>query len=326
MPKIRVLVVDDAAVMRRLVSDVLGRDPQIEVVGTAPNGMIALQRIPQVNPDIVTLDVEMPEMDGVSTVIEIRKTYRRLPIIMFSALTQRGAASTLDALSAGANDYVAKAGNVSSLLEGIARLEKELIPRIKALCPQSFAISPKVPVAEAATVALPSRPAVSKPSVSGNPPGVVCVGASTGGPTALTTLISGFAESLRVPVVMVQHMPPIFTKTLADRLAKASPMPCHEAEDRQLIEPGHIYMAPGGHHMEIVREGGVIRARLHDGPPENSCRPAVDVLFRSVVATYGSPMPALSRLYVSKEPAASGKQRLSRTYWMPLALVASKSR
>ena len=286
MPKIRVLVVDDAVVMRRLVSDVLSRDPQIEVVGTAPNGRIALQRIPQLNPDLVTLDVEMPELDGVATVVEIRKTYRRLPIIMFSTVTQRGAVATLDALTSGANDYVAKPSNVGSVLEGISRLQNELIPKIKALCPQFGVLTSLSGEAVSAVSLIRSSTTIRSPIVK--PVGVVCIGSSTGGPTALAELIAGFAEPLQVPVVMVQHMPPIFTKMLAERLCKASAMPCHEAEDRQLIKPGHIYLAPGGRHMEIMREGGTVRAHLQDGPPENSCRPAVDVLFRSVVAVYGS--------------------------------------
>ena len=284
MAKIRVLIADDAAVMRRLISDILSRDPQLEVVGAASNGLLALQRIPQLNPDIVILDVEMPEMDGVATVKEIRKTYRRLPILMFSALTQRGATATLDALSAGANDYVAKATNVNSVLEGITRLEHELIPRIKALCanvlapPQSAAETP---------IPTPSASRALRP-FAGKPVGIVCVGTSTGGPTALDKFISGFAEPLRVPMVMVQHMPPIFTRTLAERLCKSSPMPCCEVQEGQPIEAGRIYLAPGGRHFEIYRDLGIVRARLHDGPPENSCRPAVDVLFRSVAAVYGS--------------------------------------
>ena len=134
MPRLRVLVVDDSVVMRRMISDALSRDPAIEVVGVAHHGRIALQKIPQVNPDILTLDVEMPEMDGITTLRELRKNYPKLPVIMFSTLTMKGAATTLEALTAGASDYVAKPSNVGSVAEGLQRLELELIPKIKALC------------------------------------------------------------------------------------------------------------------------------------------------------------------------------------------------
>jgi len=283
MPKIRVLVVDDAVVVRRLVSDVLGRDPQIEVVGTASNGIIALQRIPQVNPDVITLDVEMPELDGVATIREIRKTYRDLPVIMFSTVTQRGAVATLDALSAGANDYVAKPANVGSILESINRLENELIPKIKALCARL--VIPKPPPAPAISGAQSRLPNQSRAS---KPVSVVCIGASTGGTVALDKLISGFTKPLCVPIVLVQHMPPVFTQIFAARLGHVSPMPCCEATDQQIVEPGRIYVAPGGCHMETIRAGTSVRIHIGNGPPENSCRPAVDVLFRSVASVYGS--------------------------------------
>src|SRR3990172_7079924 len=134
MPKLRVLIVDDSVVIRRIVSDIINSDPDLEVAGIAANGRIALDRIPQVNPDIITLDVEMPEMDGLQTLKELRKTYPRLPVIMFSTLTERGGVTTLDALSLGASDYVTKPANVGKVGEGMARVRDDLIPKIKALC------------------------------------------------------------------------------------------------------------------------------------------------------------------------------------------------
>lgn len=291
MPKIRVLVVDDTVVMRRMISEVVGRDPHLEVVGVAANGRIALQKIPQVNPDILTLDVEMPELDGLATLRELRKTHPRLPVIMFSSLTQRGAESTLDALSAGANDYITKPANVASFDESIERLEGELIPRIKAHCRHLLR-----PVTETATQAQPSVPVIVAPAP--RPPGprrsfrtveILCLGTSTGGPNALADLFQALRPRvLPVPIVIVQHMPPLFTKMLAERLTKTSGIPFFEGAEGQLVETGKAYIAPGGRHMALRRDGGRVRLHLHDDPPENSCRPAVDVLFRSVTELYGA--------------------------------------
>ena len=292
MPRIRVLVVDDAVVMRRMISEVLSADPELEVVGTAANGKIALQKISQVNPDVITLDVEMPEMDGLQTVRELRKTYPKLPVLMFSTVTMKGAGATLDALAAGATDYITKPANVGNVTEGLARLKAELIPKIKLHCrhilPQSAAVLP-----------LPSRVAgvagikLAPPMGAGVPPDVFVIGCSTGGPNALADLFSKITAPLSVPGLIVQHMPPLFTKMLAERLGKNSPNRFFEGEEGQLVEPGSVYIAPGGRHMEVVRDGARVRIHLQDNPAENSCRPAVDVLFRSIAAVYGSATLAL---------------------------------
>jgi len=278
MPKIRILVVDDAVVMRKLITESLRQDPDLEVVGVAANGKIALQKIPQVNPDLITLDLEMPEMDGLTTLREIRKIYPRLGVIIFSTLSQQGAVATLEALSLGANDYVTKPANVGGVTEAIARLETELIPKIKAHCRRLL-------------IAATPAPASVVPRGAGfglaAPIDVVCLGTSTGGPNALAEVFQALPGDLPVPVVMVQHMPPMFTTMLAERLDARSAWRCHEGAEGQLVENGHAYLAPGGRHMEVVRAGVHIRLHLHDGPAENSCRPAVDVLFRSVAAAYG---------------------------------------
>ncbi len=275
MPKIRVLVVDDAVVMRRLITEALARDSAIEVVGVAAHGRIALAKIPQVNPDVITLDVEMPEMDGIATMRELRKTYPKLPVIMFSTLTERGAERTLDALAAGATDYVTKPANVGSVTLSIQRLQEELVPKIKLHARHLLATAS--PLSPPASVRLPP-PFVA----AARPIELVCIGASTGGPNALADVFAALPAPLPVPVVIVQHMPVLFTKMLADRLDKLGPTRFHEASEGELLEAGHAYMAPGGRHLEVVARGGLLRAHLHDGPPENSCRPAVDVLFRSV--------------------------------------------
>lgn len=290
MPKIRVLVVDDAVVMRRLIGEALSRDPEIEVVGAAAHGRIALAKIPQVNPDVITLDVEMPEMDGLTTVREIRKTYPKLPVIMFSTLTERGAARTFDALAAGATDYVTKPANVGSIGLSLQRLQEELVPKIKLhtrhllTSSQTHAGKPGSRTdGDGTTTALKTKATAE----SAGPIELVCIGTSTGGPNALAEIFSGIPASFPVPIVIVQHMPVLFTKMLAERLDKLGPLRFCEGADGQTIEKGNVYIAPGGHHMEVVRHGGGLRLRLQDGPPENSCRPAVDVLFRSVAVACG---------------------------------------
>jgi two-component system chemotaxis response regulator CheB len=286
MPRIRVLVVDDAVVIRRMITEALGSDPDIEVVGTSANGRIALQKIPQVNPDIITMDVEMPEMDGLQTVRELRKTYPKLPVIMFSTLTLRGAESTLDALAAGATDYVTKPANVGNILEGIARLKSEIMPKIKLHCRHLLPTAAKP--APPAPIATPQGVTVAVAPVQAQLPKIFAIGCSTGGPNALAALFGAITVPLPVPCVVVQHMPPLFTKMLAERLGKNSPNKFFEGAENQPIEPGSVYIAPGGMHMEVRRDKFGARLHLTEEPPENSCRPAVDVLFRSVVAAYGA--------------------------------------
>ena len=291
MPRIRVLIVDDAVVMRKMITEALSSDPEIEVVGTAANGKIALQKIPQVNPDIITMDVEMPEMDGLQTVRELRKTYAKLPVIMFSTLTLRGAGSTLDALAAGATDYVTKPANVGNIVEGISRLKSDLIPKLKLHCRHVLPAAAGISTSSGTTSARVSQSAPK--ADSSLVPLVFAIGCSTGGPNALAALFADITSPLPVPGLIVQHMPPLFTKMLAERLGKNSPNRFFEGEEGQLVEPGCMYIAPGGRHMEVRREVGGTRLRLHDAPPENSCRPAVDVLFRSVATVYGAGVLAL---------------------------------
>lgn len=283
MPKIRVLVVDDAVVMRKLISEALSRDPDIEVAGVAAHGRIALQKLTQVNPDVITLDVEMPEMDGLATLRELRKTHPKLPVIMFSTLTSRGAATTLDALSAGATDYVAKPANVGSVTESIDRLQNELVTKIKVHCRHAgtacWTGSAKGAMPPAIVSA--NRPIAAQPEV-------VCLGTSTGGPNALVEVFKYLPADFPLPILIVQHMPPIFTAMLAERLTSLHSVPVHEGFEGQWVEPGHGYIAPGGRHMEVRRAGGRRFLHLTDEPPENSCRPAVDVLFRSAVTVYGA--------------------------------------
>jgi two-component system chemotaxis response regulator CheB len=280
--RIRVLVVDDSVVVRRLVSDILAGDARLEVVGTAANGKVALAKIPQVNPDLITLDVEMPVMDGLETVREIRKLHPKLPVIMFSTLTERGATVTLDALEGGANDYVAKPANVGSVTASMEAVRRQLIPKILALCARSVPVAPSLPP-------LAARPTAAAGLRSG-PPGrvdILAIGASTGGPDALTRVLGALPASLPVPVVVVQHMPPVFTQQFAERLDTRCPLRVHEAVAGTPLKAGHVLIAPGDWHLRVKATGAGVTARLDQGTPENYCRPAVDVLFRSVAETYG---------------------------------------
>jgi len=284
MPKIRVLIADDAVVIRRLLSDCLVADPDIEVVGTAADGQIALAKIEQVNPDLVTMDIEMPVMDGLKTLVAIRKTHPRLPVIMFSTLTDRGASATLDALALGASDYVTKPANVGSVGAAMQRIRDELIPKIKGLChrgPAPPALGPPRG-GSAARKLLEAAPAALAPAE------ILAIGVSTGGPNALSVLLPGLSRNFPAPIVIVQHMPPLFTRFLAERLQTGTKLTVEEAVEGTAVKQGRVLIAPGDYHMRVRHDGGgdaVIK--LDQSPPENSCRPAVDVLFRSVGEVYG---------------------------------------
>jgi two-component system chemotaxis response regulator CheB len=289
VPKIRVLVVDDAVVFRRLVSEVLSSDPALEVVGTASNGRIALARIPQVAPDVVILDVEMPEMDGLTTLAELRKTYPRLPVIMFSALTERGARATLDALALGATDYFTKPESPAGVQASLDVVREQLIPEIKALCTRA---GPPALETKAVSAPAPSAPRGSPldgpaRSVRG-PLQILAIGTSTGGPNALAEVLRRLPAELPVPIVIVQHMPPMFTRLLAERLSAEFAIPVQEASPGAVLRPGRALIAPGDYHLMVVKDGSQFRASLNQESPENSCRPAVDVLLRSVATACGA--------------------------------------
>jgi two-component system chemotaxis response regulator CheB len=284
VPKLRVLIVDDSIVIRRILSEALSQDPELEVF-TAPNGRIALAKLTQVNPDAVTLDMEMPDLDGLGTLRELRKTHPKLPVIMFSTLTARGATATLDALTAGASDYVTKPANVGGVTEAIDRIKGELIPKIKAFCAGAAA---KGAVPKTVTAPAPLMPTWTLPhrAFAGHIE-IVAIGVSTGGPNALSEVLPTLPRDLPVPIVIVQHMPPIFTKLLADRLASQCKLRVLEGADGMVVEPGSVYIAPGGFHMTVERAGAAVKLATNVEPPENSCRPAVDALFRSVAAKFG---------------------------------------
>ncbi len=281
MAPTRVLIVDDSAVVRKVVSSMLAADPEIVVAGTAGNGIQALARLPEVKADLVTLDIEMPGMDGLETLVEIRKVYPRLPVIMFSTLTERGAAATLDALARGASDYVTKPSAGGGLEQARDRVREELIRKIKSLCTVRVLRE---------TVTPPPLRVASRPMARVE---LVAIGASTGGPNALTAVIPQFPADFPVPIVIVQHMPPIFTRLLAERLNGLGRLRVQEGKEGERLQRGQVWIAPGDRHMTVRRRGAGCVLGVNQDAPENSCRPAVDVLFRSVAQSYGASVLAV---------------------------------
>ncbi len=272
---ISVLVVDDSVVVRRLVTSVLDEDPDVRVVGTAANGRIALAKLRQLAPDVVTLDIEMPVLNGLETLRELRRDYPRLPVVMFSTLTERAASATLEALSLGANDYVTKPANVGSVAAGLDSVRSQLIPKIKALCGGRVAPAP-IPAAAPVPVVPAARKAPAAPAGPAPVPQVLAFGCSTGGPEALSSVLRALPRDLPVPVVVVQHMPAVFTAMFAQRLDAQCALRVSEARDGDLLEPGRVLIAPGEYHMTVRRTGPRASVRLDQAPPENWCRPAVD--------------------------------------------------
>jgi two-component system, chemotaxis family, protein-glutamate methylesterase/glutaminase len=263
---VRVLIVDDSAVMRQLLTGLLEADPDITVVGTAADPYIARDRIKTLNPDVITLDVEMPHMDGLTFLRKIM-ALRPMPVVMISTLTQSGAETTLEALEVGAVDFIAKPAHEQA--ERLSELADELQQKVKA------AAQVRVAVRRAPPPAPPTPRRLLRPTGR-----IVFVGASTGGVEALKSLLMGLPENCP-PTLITQHMPPRFTTGFAERLNRECPMKVSEAADGDVLEAGHVYIAPGSHHLEIVRAGSGHVCRLSDGPPVSGHRPSVDVLFRS---------------------------------------------
>ena len=270
----RVLVVDDSAVVRGLLVRALETDPYITVAGTAMHGLAALEFLRKKPVNVVVLDVEMPVMDGVTALRAILKEFPDTQVIMASSMTYEGAKTTIQALTIGAAECIAKPV-AKNAAESIAQLSQQLLPLVKALaqCNTQTATPPKTafPIASSA-VAIPK---------------VLVVGASTGGPNALSSLVAGLPVDFELPILITQHMPPMFTPMLAKHLEKDGGRPCCEATHGMLIERGHTYVAPGGFHMAIDRQDKRMVTVLNEEPPEHFCRPSVNFLFRSAAKWYG---------------------------------------
>jgi two-component system chemotaxis response regulator CheB len=281
--KIRILVVDDSVVMRRLISRMVEEDAALELAGTARDGLDALAKIPQLKPHVVTLDVEMPQLDGIATLRKIIEMRFDVRVIMLSSLTAKGSQTTVDALMLGASDYVTKPQG-EAVGRAFETLAQELVGKIKQLfvIPSAHARVDPAPSPAHPSPAAPPNPARPAAANYAQRPEIFAIGVSTGGPAALTEALPGIPKDFHLPVVITQHMPPYFTRVLAERLTKICQIPVVEAEDGMPATPGRALIAPGDYHMRVVREGFDLVVRLDQGAQENSCRPAVDVMLRSI--------------------------------------------
>jgi two-component system, chemotaxis family, protein-glutamate methylesterase/glutaminase len=268
----RVLVVDDAVVVRQIVARALESEAGLELAGVASNGLVAMNQLARLQPDIIILDLEMPEMDGFQTLAAIRRLHPKLPVIVYSHLSAHGASATLEALTLGATDFALKP-RADGIGLAVEQVRSELVPLIKALAPQS---SSAVPCASARNTERLGRVSA------------IVVAASTGGPNALAMVLNEIPAEFRVPILIVQHMPAVFTATLAERLDVRCRLPVVEAVPGETVTAGKVYIAPGGHHLEVVRRADKVSTVLQDGPKENSCRPSADVLFRTAADVYGA--------------------------------------
>ncbi len=287
MSKIRVLIVDDSALMRQVLASLLSRDPDIEVIGTAPDPYIAREKIKALNPDVLTLDVEMPKMDGLTFLEKLMRGHP-MPVVMVSSLTEAGCETTLRALELGAVDFVAKP--LSDVRDGMEELAQNVIDKVKAAAMAT--------VRSAGDRVMGERSPRSLPFASGRFPvgsvakrldtrdAVIAIGASTGGTEAIKAVLEVLPPHTP-PILIAQHMPGRFTKTWADRLNTLSRISVKEAGDGTSVLPGHALIAPGGYHMTLGRDGARYHVRLNQDPPVNRHRPSVDVLFASVARFAG---------------------------------------
>ena len=302
---VRVLLVDDSAVVRGAVGRVIDDSPDCTVASTAANGRQAVVAVRQLKPDVVVLDLEMPEMDGLTALPLIREAHPDVRVLILSAHGSRGADVTLRALALGAADFVCKVASPADAATGnraaaVERYARELVDKIVMLGRAAQRVSrPRAasatPLGTAAIGAGPTgRPtppvlrAIEPRPVPTEPPAVIAIAASTGGPAALTELLHRLPLAVTVPILVTQHMPPEFTRRLAERLAVAAGRPCAEAVDGEWLRPGCIYVAPGDHHLTVVREERAVRVRLTQDPPEHHCRPAADPMFRALAQVYGA--------------------------------------
>lgn len=290
----RILVVDDSCLYQRLLSDVINAREEMEVVGVASNGNVALSLVDKLKPDLVTLDILMPEMDGIQTLIALRKQWPTVRTVMVSSLTSEGSDAALDALALGASEYAAKPVSSGGVVNIRADLANDLLPKVEALLGLD---SKKLDTKVAQTRTGSASPVQLRPEHSSERRArapmlhgirLIAIGVSTGGPDALAKVLSQLPADIGVPIVIVQHMPAQFTAKLAQRLDAASALKVVEAQLGDKIRAGTVYIAPGNYHMVLDRIGTDVIVNLNSDEQENSCRPSVDPLFRSIPAIYGS--------------------------------------
>jgi two-component system chemotaxis response regulator CheB len=319
---LRVMVVDDSVVIRGLISRWISSEPDMVVAASLRTGLDAVNQIERINPDVAVLDIEMPDLDGISALPQLLAKKRNLIIIMASTLTRRNAEISFKALSLGASDYIPKP---ESTREATAAetFHHDLIQKIRSLGAKlrrsapATSSPPLAPCLDRSRDLLPgSRPApspVAQPQLlrrafSVQAPRALLIGSSTGGPQALMTLVAEIGAVIdRFPVLITQHMPPTFTTILAEHLARASHRPAHEAIDGEIVKPGTVYLAPGGRHMRVVRHGAEAAIALDDGPPVNFCKPAVDPLFTSAIDVWQGSVMAVVLTGMGSDGMCGGK-------------------
>lgn len=289
--KLRILIVDDTVVYRKIVSDVLADLPGVEIVGTAHNGKAALFKVKTLKPDLLTLDIEMPEINGLEVLQEIKKSAPQVGAIMLSTLTQQGGSMTMRALELGAFDFIPKPQS-GTMAENKEAVKAALAPMLQAFA-RSYLI--KSALAKPGFTARENKVSYSSPGratlairTNTGPSSIVGIGISTGGPNALAQMLPRIPADVGVPFVIVQHMPPMFTQSLAKSLNAKCAIEVHEAQDGDVLKPNVAYIAPGGKQMKIVAgaDGKQRVLKITEDPPENSCRPSVDYLFRSIAEHY----------------------------------------
>ena len=294
--KLRVLVVDDTIVYRSCVSDILKEIPDVELVGVAHNGQIALSKVAALTPDLLTLDIEMPVMNGLEVLTELRKHHPQVGAIMLSTLTADGSDMTMKALELGAFDFILKPQS-GTLAENKKQIKDALQPMLAAYARGRFlrksgGVPPPVKAPRAVLrPAMGTSPAAGPAGQGGKkrpPSEIIAIGISTGGPNALGQMLPMLPGNLGVPVLVVQHMPPVFTKSLAASLDKKCGLTVKEAEEGEAIKANIVYIAPGGKQMKLVADAGGThrRVRITNDPPENSCKPSADYMFRSIADYY----------------------------------------
>jgi two-component system chemotaxis response regulator CheB len=279
---VRVMIVDDSLVIRGVITRILKGLPGVEVVASVSNGMLAVERARKRDIDVIVLDIEMPVLDGISALPRLMEVDRSLVVIMASTLTNRNADISIQALSLGASDYIPKPTAIGEI-GGASDFAKELVEKVIALGNRRIGRREPLerqPVQTAIPMRVHHAPAGWRPKVLG-------IGSSTGGPQALLRFLMPLKVGLDVPVFITQHMPPKFTEFLASHLAKETGLPCAEARDGEIAQKGSVYVAPGDHHMIVTRQGQNVVLHLNQGPKENYCRPSVDPMLKSLVATYG---------------------------------------
>jgi two-component system, chemotaxis family, protein-glutamate methylesterase/glutaminase len=294
----RVLVVDDSTLFRKIVRDAIGREPGIEVVGSAANGRLALEKIDELRPDVITLDLEMPEIDGLEVLRRLQTRPVPPSVVMISALTSTGATLTARALRLGAFDFVLKPQG-DSLEENLLRLRAELPHKLRLAAEaraKSSAVATSIPESSQQAGAAATRMLSCSAEILAPPsfaPEIIAIGVSTGGPAALAEVLPKLPANFPLPVVVVQHMPPLFTRSLAEELDRMCRVHVHEAAGDEPLVAGEVFIAPGGRQMKVVQGANGPQIALTDDLPEKSCKPSVDYLFRSLAELYGSKVLAL---------------------------------